>query len=125
MQASLIERTIARFAAISQLLWVCGRDSRFLTGNTGGPGRPKGSRNKLSEEFLVALHADWVKHGPSVIDSVRQSNPVAYLRVIATVVPRTPDIETGGKFDHMTHEEVEQHPWFQHARANPDSLTAT
>ena len=27
---------------------------RFITGNSGGPGRPKGSRNRLGEDFLRA-----------------------------------------------------------------------
>ena len=33
---------------------------RFLKGTIGGPGRPKGSRNKLGEEFIQALYADFL-----------------------------------------------------------------
>ena len=33
---------------------------RFGPGNNANPaGRPKGSRNKLGEEFICALHADF------------------------------------------------------------------
>jgi hypothetical protein len=37
------------------------RDShgRFQTGNKGGPGRPLGSRNKLSEDFIAAIYDNW------------------------------------------------------------------
>lgn len=34
---------------------------RFLTGNGGG-GRPKGSRNKLGEQFLEALAQDFAEY---------------------------------------------------------------
>ena len=60
-------------------------EHRFKPGN---PGRPKGSRNKLSEEFLSALAADFEKHGAKVIAEVRSSRPDQYLRVIAAIVPK-------------------------------------
>src|SRR5271166_2931305 len=61
---------------------------RFITGNSGGPGRPTGSRNRLGEEFLGDLYADWAEHGASVIAEVRQKSPAAYLRVVAGLVPQ-------------------------------------
>ena len=61
---------------------------RFLRGNSGGPGRPKGSRNRLGEEFLSDLYADWMEHGASVIAEVRERNPVAYLRTVAGLLPQ-------------------------------------
>jgi hypothetical protein len=54
----------------------------------GGPGRPKGSRNRLGEEFLSDLYADWVEHGASVIAEVRERNPAVYLRIVAGLVPQ-------------------------------------
>ena len=32
---------------------------RYLKGMPGGPGRPMGSRNRLTEDFLRDLQADW------------------------------------------------------------------
>jgi hypothetical protein len=61
---------------------------RFVRGNSGGPGRPKGSRNRLGEEFLSDLYVDWMEHGASVIAEVRERNPVAYLRTVAGLVPQ-------------------------------------
>ena len=61
---------------------------RFETGNSGGPGRPKGSRNRLGEEFLSDLHADWSEHGASVIAEVRERNAAVYLRIVAGLVPQ-------------------------------------
>ena len=37
---------------------------RFQPGN---PGRPKGSRNKLGEDFIAAVAEDFAKHGMKAI----------------------------------------------------------
>jgi hypothetical protein len=60
---------------------------RFLTGNSGG-GRPKGARNKLSEDFLETLAADFEAHGRAVIERVREEYPHHYLKVIAALMTR-------------------------------------
>ena len=39
------------------------KSGRFLTGSNGGPGRPRGSRNLLSEDFLRDLHKEWEMSG--------------------------------------------------------------
>lgn len=61
---------------------------RFLTGGKPGPGRPPGSRNKLGEEFFADLCEDWKKYGASVVAKVRKNNPIAYLRIVASVIAR-------------------------------------
>lgn len=63
----------------------------FLSGdqwNGNANGRPKGSRNRLSENFIAALSDDFDKHGPSVIETVRTEHPKDYLKVIASIVPK-------------------------------------
>ena len=45
----------------------------WVPGESGNPrGRPLGSRNKLSEKFILALHDDFEEHGSAVIQQVRQ-----------------------------------------------------
>jgi hypothetical protein len=61
-------------------------EHRFKAGN---PGRPRGSRNKLSEQFIAALCADFEEHGVKVIARVRKKDPATYLRVIARLVPQS------------------------------------
>ena len=63
-------------------------DTRFQPGNPGGPGRPLGSKNKLSESFLQALAEDFEKHGKDAIRRVCKSSPGEYLRIIAGMVPK-------------------------------------
>ena len=62
------------------------RKGRFITGGKPGPGRPPGSRNRLAEQFLTAVCADWTEHGPAALAEVRAENPTAYVRMITSLV---------------------------------------
>lgn len=64
---------------------------RFLKGNKGG-GRFKGSRNKLSEEFLSAMLEDFTEHGKVAIARARRSDPLGYIKVIAGTVAKHVDL---------------------------------
>lgn len=66
---------------------------RFLSGNIGGPGRPKGSRNKLGEAFTEALYADFQRDGIAAIERMRVEDPSGYVRVIAGLLPKQVEIE--------------------------------
>jgi len=41
--------------------------------DNGGPGLPKGSRNKLAEAFINEAYASWQKHGPAAFDRRRNT----------------------------------------------------
>jgi hypothetical protein len=68
-------------------------------GQSGNPaGRPKGSRNKLAEDFVAALYDDFDLYGAAAIAACRASSPETYVRVIASLVPK--DVHISGTVVH-------------------------
>lgn len=63
-------------------------DTQFKPGNPGGPGRPKGSRDKLAFHFIEALSESFEKDGPEVIDRLRKEQPQVYVNVIGKLMPK-------------------------------------
>jgi uncharacterized protein DUF5681 len=58
-------------------------------GQSGNPnGRPQGSRNKLSEDFLADLHESWLAFGKAALVTAAWTDPVAYVRLVASLIPR-------------------------------------
>src|SRR4030081_168461 len=61
----------------------------FKPGTSGNPrGRPKGSRHRISEAFLAELSADFDQHGAAALRMAREAHPAAYIRVIASLLPK-------------------------------------
>lgn len=77
---------------------------RFVTGNIGG-GRPKGARNKLGEEFLQDMLADWKENGVAAIKAARLENPLGYVKVTASILPRELNLRVS-EFDELTDEQL-------------------
>lgn len=77
-------------------------ETRFQPGN---PGRPKGSRNKLGEQFLADMLADWEKHGTETIVTVREKKPDQYLKVVASILPKELNVRIN-ELDDLTDEQL-------------------
>ena len=60
----------------------------FVKGQKGGPGRPKGSRNRLGENFLADMQAAWEAKGADVIHTVIAERPQDFLKVVASLMPK-------------------------------------
>lgn len=61
----------------------------FKPGQSGNPGgRPLGSRNTLTGNFLKSLAADFEKHGQNTIQRARKKDPVSYMKIIAGMLPK-------------------------------------
>ena len=77
-------------------------------GQSGNPvGRVRGSRNKLSEEVICALLRDFRQHGQKAVARVRQTQPAAYLKILALLVPREHKVEHGNRLKELTDEQLE------------------
>lgn len=64
------------------------KEGKFLPGCKPGPGRPKGSRNRLTEDFLKELSESFREHGPRAIDHVARNEPDKYLNIIGKLMPK-------------------------------------
>jgi hypothetical protein len=51
-------------------------------------GRPKGSRDKMSDALVDAFLADWMVHGKESIERVREKDPSTYVRVAFAMMPK-------------------------------------
>lgn len=76
----------------------------FEVGNPGGPGRPKGSRHALSESFISALQADFRAHGEEAIRRTREEEPAAYVKVLASLLPK--EVEIKRPLEDLTDDEL-------------------
>jgi hypothetical protein len=78
-------------------------------GQSGNPaGRLRGSRNRLSEAVICALLRDFSMHGEKAIAKVRRTQPAAYLKICALLVPREMKFEHTAGVKAMSDEELER-----------------
>ena len=64
----------------------------YKPGQSGNPkGRPKGSRNKLSERFFRDLCDAWQAFGKPALMTVAWTHPVDFVRIVAQLMPK--DVE--------------------------------
>jgi hypothetical protein len=73
----------------------------------GNPGRPKGSRNKLGEQFLEDLYSDWQSHGIAALVRVREEKPDQYLKVVASILPKDLNVNIN-QMDDLTDDQLIQ-----------------
>ena len=57
-------------------------------------GRPRGAKNRLHRPFVEAPHEDFREHGADAIRVCRIEDPTAYLKVIASILPRELVVES-------------------------------
>ena len=70
-----------------------GKNGHFAPGNEGGPGRPRGSRTKLSESYLKALADDFEEHGVETIVRLREEQPAIYVGAIGKLMPKLLEVD--------------------------------
>src|SRR5262245_46344074 len=73
-----------------------------------GGGRP-GSRHRqqLNGEFIAALLRDFRHGGPKAIERVRWTQPAAYLKILALLMPREHKVEHRNLVASLTDEELD------------------
>jgi hypothetical protein len=65
------------------------QDTRFKPGQSGNPaGRPRGSRNKLGEEFLDDLIDEWRVRGKQALQLCATREPTQFCKIVANILPK-------------------------------------
>src|SRR5262249_55158988 len=81
----------------------------WLKGVSGNSrGTLEGSRRAFSADFIRTLADDFRLHGRQAIEKVRKTQPAAYLKVCALLVPREMKVEPSGGIKAMTDEQIER-----------------
>jgi hypothetical protein len=83
-------------------------NGKFAPGWSGNPGGSlEATRRSFNKDFLLALAADFKKHGAAAIEKVREQQPAAYMKICALLVPREMKLEHSGGVKAMTDEQIE------------------
>ena len=84
-------------------------NGKFAPGWSGNPGGSlEATRRSFNKDFLLALAADFKKHGEAAIEKVRKTQPAAYMKICALLVPREMQIERSGTIKQMSDEQIEE-----------------
>ena len=70
----------------------------FIKGKIGGPGRPKGAKNKLQEAFWKDFASAWETHGTAALEKVALEDPAVFVRVAASVMPKDFGLDVGTSY---------------------------
>jgi hypothetical protein len=79
-------------------LWRPGQSGNFA-------GRPKGSRNKLAEDFIADCHKAWQERGAEAIERVIDSDPGTFLKIVAGILPKDVNMRVT-QLDDLTDEQL-------------------
>ena len=83
-------------------------NGKFAPGYSGNPGGSlEATRRSFNKDFLLALAADFKKHGAAAIEKVRKQQPAAYMKICALLVPREMKVEHGNAIKALTDEQLD------------------
>ena len=86
---------------------VTGREStQFKPGQSPG-GRPKGSRNKLSEEFFQDLYDVWQAFGKPALETMAMLYPAEFVRMVASLIPKEPEDTTPPVMERLSNAQLD------------------
>jgi len=81
---------------------------QFLKGTAPGPGRPKGSKDRLNVQVIETLEKLWASRGAEIIDQLAAEKPEVVASLIARLIPQELATQaiTGSEEKVQTNQEV-------------------
>ena len=77
----------------------------FKPGQSGNlKGRPKGSRNKLAEDFLADMLSVWQEKGKAAVEATAKEHPEKFVSIVAGLLPK--QLEIKDELSEMTDEQL-------------------
>ena len=61
---------------------------QFLKGTAPGPGRPKGSKDRLNVQVIETLEKLWTNRGAEIIDQLAAEKPEIVAQLVARLIPQ-------------------------------------
>ena len=81
------------------------KEFQFKKGNVANPGgKPVGTRNTLTAQFINTLARDFEKNGKKAIEDCRENNLPVYIKAIASLCPK--ELELKRPREEMATEEL-------------------
>lgn len=80
-------------------------DHLFKKGQSGNPGGIGAGRKKLQAKFMSALADDFEKYGKQAIELARENDPMGYIRLCGTLMPK--ELEIIKPLDEITDEQLD------------------
>jgi Family of unknown function (DUF5681) len=72
------------------------RKGGWRPGESGNPaGRPIGTRNKFSEQFLSDVAATWAKHGGTILEKMAVEESARFAELCGRLIPRDVQLTIG------------------------------
>jgi hypothetical protein len=80
---------------------------KWRPGQSPNPaGRPKGSRNKLAENFLADVLKEWEAHGAVAISDMRDKNPGDFVKMVASLLPKDVNLNITDNLSELSDDEL-------------------
>lgn len=61
---------------------------QFLKGTKAGPGRPKGSKDRLNVQVINTLEKLWASRGAEIMDQLAAEKPEVLASLVARLIPQ-------------------------------------
>jgi len=69
--------------------------NKWKPGESGNPkGRPKSSRNFLTDKVIKDISTHWKRHGVKALNLMYEKDPSSYVRAVTSLIPKDVQLQT-------------------------------